>query len=257
MATAETCDLSPSHPPKPASINTFKQLLPVIKRQLIHLRHTHDAHEPEYFQSVSTLSDNDLADFSEDDLVAIRAGNVAYGLLVFGKVRIPAKAKVPGALGQYFFVRWFVGGSPDGDGDGDGDVDKEVKFHSIYTEEKDDGEGRKRFRAIMSEDDVIMRLSELRSGVLTIYVGAVLFQRVGSILRCSRGILKQGVSGSEKLDSMQQQSQLRPLSHYDGLPSYDNKNIVQYQKEINTSRPILIPPHNLIPFSARLPMSPH
>jgi hypothetical protein len=172
MATAETCDLSATHPPKPASINTFKTLLPEIKRQLLHLRHTHDVHEPEYFRSVSTLSDDQLADFSEDDLVAVRAGTVAYGLIVFGKVRIPAKAKVPGALGQYFFVRWFVGG---GDEDGDGEVEKEVKFHSIYTEEKDDGEGGKSFRAIMSEDDVSMTLAYCEiDAVLMLCVGAVL-----------------------------------------------------------------------------------
>ena len=77
--------------------------------------------------------------------MAVRAGSVAYGLIVFGKVRIPA------SKGGYFFVRWFVGGE---DVDGDGDLEKEVKFHSIYTEEKEDGKGGKRFRAIMGEDDV-------------------------------------------------------------------------------------------------------
>jgi hypothetical protein len=158
MATAETCDLSPSHSPKPASIATFKTVLPEIKRQLIHLRHTHDAHEPEYFRAVSTLSDGELAGFSEDDLVAVRAGNVAHGLIVFGKVRIPATAKIPGAQGQYFFVRWFVGG---GDEDGDGEVEKEVKFHSIYTEEKDDGKGGRSYRAIMGENDVRITLCKL------------------------------------------------------------------------------------------------
>ncbi|KIW01262.1 uncharacterized protein PV09_07301 [Verruconis gallopava] len=157
MATAETCELSPSHPPKPSAIATFKQLLPEIKKQLIHLRHTHDAHEPEYFRAVSMLSDHELADFSADDLVAVRAGNVAYGLIVFGKVRIPAKARIPGAQGQYFFVRWFVGG---GDEDGDGTVEKEVKFHSIYTEEKDDPNGGKTFRAIMGEDDELFFFNE-------------------------------------------------------------------------------------------------
>lgn len=148
--------MSDSHSPLPASIATFKQILPEIKSQLIHLRHTHDKHEPEYFRSVSMLSDHELADFSEHDLVAVRAGSVAYGLIVFGKVQIPAKMKEHFALGQYFFVRWFVGGA---DEDGDGTVEKEVKFHSIYTEEKDDGKGGRHYRAIMGKDDVSLDAS--------------------------------------------------------------------------------------------------
>lgn len=151
MATAETCELTPSHPPKPASIATFKRILPEVKKQLLHLRRTHDAHEPQYFAAVSGLSDDEISDFSEKDLIAVRAGNVAYGLIVFGKVRIPAKAKLAGAVEQCIWVRWFVGGEDD---DGDGTVEKEVKFHSIYTEEKDNPEGGRSYRAVMSEDEV-------------------------------------------------------------------------------------------------------
>lgn len=160
MATAETCELTPSHPPKPASIATFKKILPEVKRQLIHLRRTHDVHEPQYFQAVSALSDDELADFSEHDLVAVRAGEVAYGLIVFGKVRIPAKARIAGAVEQCIFVRWFVGGEDD---DEDGQVEKEVKFHSIYTEEKENPEGGRSYRAIVSEDEVRASSLDLRS----------------------------------------------------------------------------------------------
>lgn len=148
MADAETCELTPSHEPKPAAIKSFKGLVPEIKKQLIHLRHTHDKHEPQYFAAVADLSDDDLASFDESDLVSVRAGKVAYGMIVFGKVKLP-KSK-----GGYFFVRWFVGGD-DVDGDGVVEADEgevKYKFHSIHTEAKgEDGSGE--FRAIMGESD--------------------------------------------------------------------------------------------------------
>jgi hypothetical protein len=130
--------------------------LPEVKKQLISIRHKHDVHEPQYFAAVSGLTDEELIAFSEKDLIAVRAGNVAYGLIVFGKVRIPAKARLVGAVEQCIWVRWFVGG---GDEDGDGEVEKEVKFHSIYTEEKDDPEGGRSYRAVMSESEVSAHLA--------------------------------------------------------------------------------------------------
>jgi hypothetical protein len=154
MADAETCKLTPSHPPKPAAIKAFKSLLPDIKEGLIKLRHKHDKHEPEYFSAVSNLSDEELSSFDESDLVAVRAGTVAYGLIVFGKVRIP-KSK-----GGYFFVRWFVGGT-DNDDDKDTPEGVEYKLHSFYTEEKPEGgDGGTRFRAIMKEDDELFFFNE-------------------------------------------------------------------------------------------------
>jgi hypothetical protein len=173
MADASTCELSASHPPKPSAIKSFTLLLPEIKKQLVHLRHKHDKHEPEviltcclsqltltlpkYFSAVSSLSDDELAGFTADDLVAVRAGAVAYGIIIFGKVKIPA-AKLDSGSG-YIFVRWFAGGD---DSDGDGKVQKdevEYKFHSIYTEEKHDGDDIK-FRAIMGESDDLFFFSE-------------------------------------------------------------------------------------------------
>jgi len=81
---------------------------------------------------------------------------VAYGIIIFGKVRIPKSD------GGFFFVRWFAGGD-DHDGDGKVEADEgevEYKFHSFYTEEKSDGEGGKMFRAIMKEDDELFFFSE-------------------------------------------------------------------------------------------------
>src|SRR5947207_281025 len=143
MADAETCDLTPAHPPKPAATKTFHALLPTIKQELIKLRHKHDKHAPEYFEDVADLSDADLAAFDENDLVTVRAGRVAYGVIVFGKVRLP---KVNGG---YLFVRWFAGGE---DYDGDGKVEREeaeYRFHSFYTEDLGDGATGRRFRGIM------------------------------------------------------------------------------------------------------------
>lgn len=153
MADAETCPLTPSHPPKPAALRSFTTILPEIKRQLIHLRHTHDKHEPQYFAAVSSLSDGDLTSFTPEDLVAVRVGSPAYGIILFGKVRIP-KAEMPGGGKGYVFVRWFVGVE---DLDHDGEEERgevESKFHSIYTEDKKGGDGKLHFRAIMGDDDV-------------------------------------------------------------------------------------------------------
>lgn len=158
MADADTCNLTASHPPKAAALKSFKSILPDIKRQLISLRHDHDKHEPEYFSAVSSLSDSELASFDESDLIAVRAGRVGYGVIIFGKLKIPT------AESKYVFVRWFAGGN-DEDGDGkiepeDGEV--EYKFHSFYTEEKPvgDADGTTRYRAIMGEEDELFFFSE-------------------------------------------------------------------------------------------------
>lgn len=157
MADAETCELTPSHSPKRAAIKSFDALLPEIRKQLVHLRRDHDKHEPEYFKDVANLSDDDLADFDANDLVAVRAGRVAYGVIIFGKVKIK---KSPG---NYVFVRWFAGGE-DADGDGVVEADEgevEYKFHSFYTEDKQDGgEGGRKYRAIMGEGDELFFFSE-------------------------------------------------------------------------------------------------
>lgn len=155
MADASTCELTASHPPKAAAIKSFKHLLPEVKRELIRLRHNHDKHEPEYFASVSALSDKELVSFDESDIVAVRAGRVAYGVIIFGKVKLQSP-------GKYIFVRWFVGGE-DEDDDGKVEADEvEYKFHSFYTEERPeaDADGTTKYRAIMGEKDELFFFSE-------------------------------------------------------------------------------------------------
>ncbi|KAI9864929.1 MAG: hypothetical protein M1813_002700 [Trichoglossum hirsutum] len=156
MATAETVELGPPHEPTEASISTFKHVLPDVKKTLVHLRHTHNStlykhpsyqscsidivieHESEYFAAVASLSDNDLVALDEDDLVLVRVGTSAYGLHLFGKVRLPKSD------GCYFHVRMFVSGESE---------NRVIKLHSIYNGEKVLPDGTKTFRAILSKDD--------------------------------------------------------------------------------------------------------
>jgi hypothetical protein len=82
-------------------------------------------HEPEYFRAVKDLSDSDLASFSAQDLESVRVAASAYGLHIFGKVKIPAAS---GAYIQY-------------------------KLHSIHTEEVIKSDGDRVYRAIFKKDD--------------------------------------------------------------------------------------------------------
>ena len=47
-------------------------------------------HEVKYFRAVKCLSDVDLASFSADFESVLRVASSAYGLHLFGKVKIPA-----------------------------------------------------------------------------------------------------------------------------------------------------------------------
>ena len=140
MATAETVNLGPPHEPKEESIKAFDQVEHTLKSELIKLRHKHDKHEPEYFQAASSLSDAELAGFTSADFVSVRVAVSAYGIHLFGRIRIPALADKDGP--SYLFVRIFSTGPDD-----------EAKFHSFYTEEKEHASGDKTYRAIFSDKD--------------------------------------------------------------------------------------------------------
>ncbi|KAM0339814.1 hypothetical protein ACHAPU_010767 [Fusarium lateritium] len=140
MATAETVDLGLVHPPKEDSIVAFEHVLPEIKKTLIHLRHDYNKHEPEYFAAAGDLSDQDLAAFSADDFEAVRVATSAYGIHLFGKVRIPALSETSSSA--YIHFRIFIAGG-----------DEPPKLHSIHTEERDDPSGGKTYRAIFTKND--------------------------------------------------------------------------------------------------------
>ncbi|KAI1209479.1 uncharacterized protein F4807DRAFT_426835 [Annulohypoxylon truncatum] len=143
MATADTVELGPPHAPKEESLKAFSEVEHELKKQLLHMKHTYLKHEPEYFAAVQHLSDADLTSFTSADLEAVRVGMSAYGLHLFGKVRIPA---VPDSGPAYIHVRLFVGG----DGHDEPGV---AKLHSIHTEDVEEPDGGHKYRAIFTKDD--------------------------------------------------------------------------------------------------------
>ncbi|KAK0618616.1 hypothetical protein B0T17DRAFT_619187 [Bombardia bombarda] len=140
-ATAETVELGPPHEPKEESIKLFNKIQHELKKELVHIRHEHNKHEPEYFAAVDRLDDSQLAGFSADDLQQVRVATSAYGIHVFGKVRIPA---MPDSGPAYIHFRAFTGGPDD-----------EPRLHSIHTEEKEEQDGDHTFRAIFTKDDAL------------------------------------------------------------------------------------------------------
>ncbi|KAL2128510.1 hypothetical protein VTI74DRAFT_9096 [Chaetomium olivicolor] len=139
MATADTVKLGDPHEPKEESIKVFKQIEHDLKRTLVRLRHESNKHEPEYFAAVEHLSDAQLTGFGSDDLHQVRVAVSAYGLHLFGKVRIPA---LPEEGPAYIHFRAFTGGPED-----------QATLHSIHTEDKEGPDGGHTFRAIFTKDD--------------------------------------------------------------------------------------------------------
>lgn len=119
-------------------------------------------HEKEYFQAVVSLvhlrsqsqhsqahriiqahlSDDELAGFSADDFDLVRVGASAYGMHIFGRVKIPA---LPADGPCYVFFRLCDKGK-----------DEEATFHSFHTEQSpDEANGGFKYRAIFTKDDPI------------------------------------------------------------------------------------------------------
>ena len=139
MATAETVDLGAAHPPKEESLKALHEFMPELKHEILSKRRSYGKHEPEYFAAVEHLSDEDLTSFNSGDLESVRVAISAYGIHLFGKLRIPA---MPDSGPAYIHFRAFIGGG-----------DEPAKLHCIHTEEKDESDGGKRFRAIFTKND--------------------------------------------------------------------------------------------------------
>ncbi|KAK2047042.1 hypothetical protein LZ31DRAFT_564024 [Colletotrichum somersetense] len=136
MATAETVDLGEVHEPKEESIKVFREIEHDLKKELLHIRREYQS----IFPFLAHLDDHKLAAFGADDLVAVRVAVSAYGIHLFGKIRIPA---LPDSGPAYIHFRAFVpGGEP-------------PKLHSIHTEEKEHSDGDKTYRAIFTKSDVL------------------------------------------------------------------------------------------------------
>ncbi|RMZ74577.1 hypothetical protein GMOD_00003633 [Pyrenophora seminiperda CCB06] len=148
MATAETVELGPSHAPHQGSIDAFASILDSVKEELVKLRRDHDKHEPEYFSAVQHLSDHALTSFSASDLVAVRVAITAYGLHLFGKVKLRA---LEGEGDGYIHIRVF--GQPKEGTDGSTLEEREYSLHSIHTEEVIKGDGDRVYRAVFGKED--------------------------------------------------------------------------------------------------------
>jgi hypothetical protein len=85
------------------------------------------------------LADHDLTAFSSSDFEQVRVAMSAYGIHMFGKVRIPAMSDTGPA---YIHFRAFIAGG-----------DEPAKLHSIHTEEKEEPDGGKKYRAIFTKED--------------------------------------------------------------------------------------------------------
>jgi hypothetical protein len=117
--------------------------MPILSTALL----TSVEHEPEYFQAVKDVSDSDLTSFTARDLESVRVANSAYGLHLFGKVKLP---KVDNA---YIHIRVF--GSAKEGTDGSSLDEREYSLHSIHTEETIQADGDRVYRAIFGRDDAL------------------------------------------------------------------------------------------------------
>ncbi|KEP54107.1 hypothetical protein V565_021850 [Rhizoctonia solani 123E] len=87
---ADKVPLSEPHPPTSRGIEAFNEVLPKIKQAVVSSRRDWNKHEPRMWARASGLDDNELTGFViEDDLIEVRAGSTSYGMIVFGKIRIP------------------------------------------------------------------------------------------------------------------------------------------------------------------------
>jgi len=146
MATAETVNLGPSHPPKEGAIKAFNEIEIDLKKMIQHQRHDANKHEPSYFAAVHNLSDHQLTNFSADDLKEVRIATSAYGMHLFGKVLIPesdpSHSYPEKSSDRYFMFRAFINGEAE-----------TAKLHSIRMDEIENEDGTKTYKAIFFQGD--------------------------------------------------------------------------------------------------------
>ena len=92
------------------------------------------------------MSDHELASFSADDLVLVRVATTAYGLILFGKLRIPAVASGGDEnTPAYVHFRAFSEGP-----------EQPALFHSFHTADIEDADGHKTFRTLFTFDEPLV-----------------------------------------------------------------------------------------------------
>ncbi|KAH6678149.1 hypothetical protein B0J14DRAFT_316129 [Halenospora varia] len=146
MATAETVEMGPPHPPKEESIKAFNEIEVDLKKKIQHLRHETAKHEPQYFYAVRNLTNEQLTSFSADDLKEVRIATSAYGLHLFGKVLLPesdpAHSFPESPHDAYFHFRAFIPGDAE-----------TASLHCIHMKQIDKPDGDKVFKAIFSQSE--------------------------------------------------------------------------------------------------------
>ncbi|KAG8873470.1 hypothetical protein FRB98_009009 [Tulasnella sp. 332] len=90
MASKEQVQLNAPHAPKPRALEAFGILLPTIRLEIMKSRHDWDKHEPKMWSRATGISDHDLVGNIDlqQDLVEVRSGDVSYGTIIFGKLRV-------------------------------------------------------------------------------------------------------------------------------------------------------------------------
>ncbi|KIM31664.1 hypothetical protein M408DRAFT_327137 [Serendipita vermifera MAFF 305830] len=144
MADESSVVFNEAHPPQDKAIDAFQTVEKKIKSEILASRKRWDGHEPRMYSRAAGISDADLVNFNiEKDLVEVRAGPTTYGVILLGKIKLPA---IKDDLGEGFIhVRIH---DPPNRGTED------VVFHSLFTDEgKRDGDGRaERYQAIQTKD---------------------------------------------------------------------------------------------------------
>ncbi|KAI1845579.1 hypothetical protein JX265_010466 [Neoarthrinium moseri] len=141
MATRDTAELSQAHAPKEASLAAYSEFESELKRTLLHERHDKAKHELPYFEAAAHLSDADFTSFTQSDFETVRHAQVAYGHILFGKLKIPALA---GSKNCYIHFRAF---------EPEPGTDKKAEVHSIHTERKEEPDGGFKYRALFTKED--------------------------------------------------------------------------------------------------------
>jgi len=122
MASEEQANLNAPHKPTAKSVEAFGILLPTIKHEIQKSRREWDKHEPRMWARADGISDHQLVgeiDIARD-LVEVRAGDVPYGTIILGKLRVSTNDDKEG------FVHLRIHDPPNR-----GEAD--VMFHSIWT----------------------------------------------------------------------------------------------------------------------------
>ncbi|CAG8730607.1 11850_t:CDS:2, partial [Acaulospora colombiana] len=142
--STDTVTFNEAHPPQDKAIEAFQQVEPKIKQEIIASRKRWDGHEPRMWSRAAGISDKDLVNFDvSKDLVAVRAGPTTYGVILLGKIRLPAIDDENGK--GFIHVRIH---DPPNRGTED------VVFHSLFTDEgkRDENGQAERYVAIQTDD---------------------------------------------------------------------------------------------------------